>query len=349
MGAGTQAGPCPRDCAMNVPGVDPDMPGNLRVAVIDDYMRIAPGAVDWSRLGHQAEVNFFHDRITGSTEIIERLQSYDVICAMRERTRFDGVLLRALPRLKLLVTTGMRNPAIDLQSAADRGILVCGTETPGVAAAEHAWALILSLMRAVPAEDQAIRQGAWQTRLGEDLSGRTLGIVGMGKLGGVVARVGEAFGMRVLSWSPDLSLGRPLPGETSHQALLALLGQSDVVSIHLVLSDISAGLIGAPEIAVMKPTAYLVNTARSRIVDNAALVDALQAGRLAGAGLDVFDEEPLPSGHPLTRLPNTVLTPHSGHITRQTVEGFYRQTLEALQAWLMGSPIRVLTSSTRAS
>jgi phosphoglycerate dehydrogenase-like enzyme len=261
---------------------------------------------------------------------------------MRERTPFQRSLLQRLPQLRLLVTTGMRNASIDLQAAVDNGVTVCGTEGLPYPTAELTWGLILALARQIPREDHATRNGQWQVSLGVGLQRLVLGVIGLGRLGSQVATVGKAFGMEVLAWSQNLTAERAAQCGATLVEKDDLLSRADVVTIHLILGERSRGLIGARELGLMKPTAYLVNTSRGPIVDEAALIQALEQGRIAGAGLDVFDEEPLPLNHPLRRLENTVLTPHMGYVTRDTYEVFYGQAVEDVQAFLRGSPVRVL-------
>jgi phosphoglycerate dehydrogenase-like enzyme len=261
---------------------------------------------------------------------------------MRERTPFPRALLERLPRLRLLVTTGMRNAAIDLQAAADRGVLVCGTGGLPYPTAELAWGLVLALARRIPREDRATREGRWQETVGLGLNGKTLGVLGLGTLGSRVARFGRAFEMDVLAWSQNLTAERAAEIGAVRVDRDELLARSDVVTIHLVLSERTRGLIGARELGLMKRTAYLVNTSRGPIVDEAALVRALRDGTIAGAGLDVYDEEPLPPDHALRGLPNTVITPHLGYVTEETYRIFYGQALEDILAYLRGEPVRVL-------
>jgi phosphoglycerate dehydrogenase-like enzyme len=253
--------------------------------------------------------------------------------AMRERTPFPRERLERLPNLKLLVTTGMGNAAIDMEAARELGITVAGTGGTPTHTAELTWALILALARHIPAEDRAVREGGWQHTVGLELAGRTLGVIGLGRLGSQVARIGEAFGMEVIAWSQNMDT--PLTKKE-------LLQRSDIVTIHVRLSERTRGLIGAAELALMKPTAYLVNTSRGPIVDEAALLDALQQGRIAGAGLDVYDIEPLPPDHPLRSAPNTVLTPHVGYVTDASYRVFYSDAVEDIAAWLRGDPVRVI-------
>jgi phosphoglycerate dehydrogenase-like enzyme len=264
------------------------------------------------------------------------------VVAMRERTAFPRPLLEKLPKLRLLVTTGMRNASIDMQAAADQGVTVCGTSGLPYPTAELTWGLVLALFRRIAVEDRATREGQWQTTLGLGLNGKTLGVIGLGTLGSRVARYGKAFEMEVLAWSQNLTAERAAEAGATLVGKEELLRRSDVVSLHLVLSDRTRGLLGARELGLMKRTAYLVNTSRGPIVDEAALVRALQDGAIAGAGLDVFEPEPLPLDHPFRKLPNTVITPHLGYVTEETYRVFFGHALEDVQAFLRGAPVRVL-------
>jgi phosphoglycerate dehydrogenase-like enzyme len=313
-----------------------------RIALLDDYQSVALRMADWQSLPADVEVVAFRDHLAGPDAVAARLADFDVVMALRERTPFPRELLERLPRLRLLVTAGMRNAAIDLAAAADRGIVVCGTAGLPYPTAELAWGLILALARHIPAEDRATREGRWQETVGRGLNGKTLGVLGLGTLGSRVARFGRAFEMTVLAWSQNLTAERAAEVGATLAGKDELLARADVVSIHLVLSDRTRGLIGARELQRMKRTAYLVNTSRGPIVDEAALVHALREGTIAGAGLDVFDEEPLPPDHPLRGLPNTVIAPHLGYVTEETYRVFYGQALEDVQAYLRGAPIRVL-------
>ena len=315
-----------------------------RVAILDDYQGVALRLADWGRLPAGADVVVFRDHAADEAAVAARLADFDVVVAMRERTPFPRTLIERLRRLRLLVTTGMRNASIDLRAAADHGVVVCGTGGLPYPTAELTWALILALVRHVPREDRATRDGRWQETLGTGLNGKTLGVLGLGQLGSRVARVGRAFEMDVLGWSQNLTAERAAAvGATLAGSRDELLAGADVVTIHLVLSDRTRGLLGARELALMRRSAYLVNTSRGPIVDERALIDALRAGAIAGAGLDVYDEEPLPLDHPLRRLPNTVITPHLGYVTEDTYRIFYAQALEDVGAFLAGTPIRVLT------
>jgi phosphoglycerate dehydrogenase-like enzyme len=310
-----------------------------RVAVLDDYQGVALGCADWSAL----EVEVFPDHVADDDALVERLAPFDVVVAMRERTPFTRARLERLPNLRLLVTTGMRNASIDLDAAREQGITVCGTGSLGPPTAELAWALILALTRHVPAEDRAMREGGWQHTIGPELAGHRLGIVGLGRLGARMAAIARAFEMEVVAWSRNLTAERAAEAGAERVDKEELLATADIVTIHLVLSDRTRGLIGAPELALMRPTAYLVNTSRGPIVDEAALLDALHGGRIAGAAADVYDTEPLPPDHPLRRAPNTVLTPHIGYVTTGTYERFYGDAVEDVDRWLAGDPVRVLS------
>jgi phosphoglycerate dehydrogenase-like enzyme len=317
----------------------------VQVAVLDDYQDVARAYADWSDLG--AHVQVFHDHLDGHDALVRRLQPFEVVAAMRERTPFPRALLGALPNLRLLVTTGMRNAAIDLEAARDLGITVCGTragtEPAGSSTAELTWGLILALARGIVAEERNVREGGWQQTVGTGLAGHTLGLVGLGRIGRQVAAVGRAFGMTVLAWSENLT------DDAAHEAgarrvdLQDLFASSDVVSIHTQLSPRTRGVVGAKEIARMHPGAFLVNTSRGPIVDEAALREALTEGRIAGAGLDVFGREPLPPDDPWRSTPRTVLTPHLGYVSAGNYRVFYGDTVECIGAYLAGEPVRVLT------
>jgi phosphoglycerate dehydrogenase-like enzyme len=311
----------------------------MRIAVLDDYQRVAHRFADWSRLGEH-ELTFFHEPIDdpGAT-----LEPFEIVCAMRERTAFPAELFDRLANLQLLVTTGRWNASIYIDAAGAHGVTVCGTDVPGASTAELTWGLILALARHVPLEDRNVGEGGWQTTVGLDLAGRTLGIVGLGRLGSIVARYGAAFGMRLVAWSQNLTAERAADWGAELVTKDELFTSADVVTIHLILSGRTRGLVGEREFGLMKPTAYLVNTSRGPIVDEAALLAALEAGTIAGAGIDVYDCEPLPAGHPLRHAPNTVLTPHIGYVTEDTYRVFYKQTLEDVEAWLAGEPVRVLS------
>ncbi|WP_434563858.1 D-2-hydroxyacid dehydrogenase family protein [Pseudomonas sp. R1-6] len=314
----------------------------VQIAVIDDWQDVARDVVDWSALESVGQVTFLHDYPADHDTLAARLQGFDVICVMRERTRFDEALLRRLSKLKLLLTGGMRNAALDLKAAAALGIQVCGTDSYKHAAPELTWALIMALTRNLVPEANALRAGLWQQGLGGDLHGKTLAILGLGSIGTRVAQFGQVFGMRVIAWSENLTAERATDAGVTYVSKQALFEQADILSIHLVLGDRTRGLVDAQALGWMKPGALLINTARGPIVDEAALIDALQHKRLAGAGLDVFAQEPLPPDHPFRTLDNVLATPHVGYVSRQNYQQFYGQMIEDLQAWAAGKPIRVL-------
>jgi phosphoglycerate dehydrogenase-like enzyme len=316
-----------------------------RVAVLDDYQDVALKMADWRMLPADTTVQVFREHLADPEALAERLKDFDIIVAMRERTPFPQSLLAKLPKLKLLVTTGMRNASIDVAAASERGIVVCGTRGLGYPTAELTWGLILALLRHIPQEDKATRDGHWQVSLGIGLRDKTLGMVGLGNLGSQVATVGKAFGMTVLAWSQNLTAERAAQVGATLVSKDELLSRSDIVSIHLVLGDRSRGLLGARELAQMKPTAYLINTSRGPIVEEKALVEALQTGIIAGAALDVYDEEPLTLDHPLRRLPNTVITPHLGYVTAEGYKIFYGDVVEDIHAFLQGKPVRVVEAA----
>jgi len=313
-----------------------------RIALLDDYQGVALRFADWSSLPAGTEVVAFADHLADLDALAARLAPFDGIVVMRERTPVTARLLERLPKLRLLVTTGMRNASIDLAAATARGVVVCGTAGLPYPTAELTWGLILSLMRRIPTEDRATREGRWQVTVGQGLNGKTLGLLGLGTLGSRVAKVGRAFEMQLLAWSQNLTAERAAEAGATLVGRDELLARADIVSVHLVLSERTRGLIGTRELALMKRSAYLVNTSRGPIVDEAALIAALRAGTIAGAGLDVFDEEPLPGAHPFRQLPSTVITPHLGYVTDATYRIFYEQAREDVEAFLRGAPVRVL-------
>jgi phosphoglycerate dehydrogenase-like enzyme len=312
------------------------------VAVLDDYQDCAREMADWGSLPPGTRVSYFHDHLADEDQLVARLAEFEIVIAMRERTAFQRSLLARLPGLRLLVTTGMRNAAIDLQAASELGVIVTGTGGTKTHTAELTWALILSLHRHVPAEDASVRAGGWQRTVGTELAGKTLGVVGLGNIGRRVAAIGQAFGMQVVAWSQNLTGEAAAAVGVTRVDRAELFSRADVVTIHLVLGERTRGLVGAPELAAMKASAYLVNTSRGPIVDAAALTDCLRRKGIAGAGLDVYDVEPLAADHPLRALPNTVLTPHLGYVTEDNYRTFYAQAVEDVAAFLAGSPVRVL-------
>lgn len=314
-----------------------------RIAVIDDYQGVARRFADWDSLKPN-EVTIFQAPLGDQDAVAKALQPFDIVGVMRERTAFPAALIERLPNLKLIVTTGARNASIDVKAAAAKGIVVCGTEGQNHPTPELTWALILALARKIPAADQAMRGGQWQENIapGVGLKGLTLGLLGLGRLGGNVAKVGAAFGMKLIAWSNNLTAERCAEIGATLVDKATLFKQADVLTIHMVLGPRSRGLVGAGDLALMKPSAFLVNTSRGPIVDEAALLAALGAGQIAGAGIDVYDQEPLPANHPLRRAKNTVLTPHLGYVTGDTYDLFYPQMVEDMRAFLAGKPIRVV-------
>jgi phosphoglycerate dehydrogenase-like enzyme len=320
----------------------------LRCAVLDDYQRVALTSADWSVLGDRVDVRVLDRHVDGDDLLASLIGDCDIVVIMRERTPFTRSLFARLPNLTLLVTSGMRNASIDLAAAREHGVTVCGTASRSEPPAELTWALILALARHVMQESASLRaNGPWQQTVGADLHGRTLGLLGLGNIGSRVARVGTAFGMRVLAWSQNLTADRAhASGAELARSKDELLAASDVVSIHLVLSDRTRGLLAAADLRRMKPTAYLINTSRAAIVDQHALLQALREGWIAGAGLDVFEEEPPPGNHPLRVLPNVVATPHLGYVSQENYRTYYGEAVEDIAAFLEHAPIRVLKEST---
>lgn len=314
----------------------------MRIALLDDYQGVARQLAPWEELAPEHQVTAFHDHLPDEAAVAERLQPFEAVMALRERTPFPRSLLERLPNLKLLCTAGMGNTAIDLQACTELGIVVCGTPGSARSTMELSWALMMAVMRNVPGEDRAMRQGRWQTHVGTGLDGKTLGLLGLGRIGAMMAGVARAFDMKVIAWSENLTAERAEEAGAERVPFNELLQRSDVVSIHLRLSERTRRLLGAHELGLLKPAAYLINTSRGPIVDEAALVDALQRKAFAGAGLDVFDTEPMPAEHPLYALDNVVLTPHLGYVTREVYAKFYGETLNNIKAWLHGSPERVL-------
>ncbi|GAA3104692.1 D-2-hydroxyacid dehydrogenase family protein [Streptomyces echinatus] len=316
----------------------------LRCAVLDDFQGVAAESADWSVIEDQVDVVPLREHLDGEDALAAALADYDIVVTLRERVPFPGSLIARLPRLKLLVASGMRNSVIDYAAAEAHGVTVCGTASSSTPPVELTWALLLGLARGIVQESNALRgDGPWQSTVGADLHGRRLGLLGLGKIGGRVAQVGLAFGMRVSAWSQNLTKERA--GEAGVELAASkeeLLGDSDFVSIHLALGDRTRGLVGAAELALMKPTAYLVNTSRAAIVDQDALLAALREGRIAGAGVDVFDVEPLPAGHPMRSAPRLLATPHLGYVSRANYATYYGQAVEDIQAYLAGSPLRRL-------
>jgi phosphoglycerate dehydrogenase-like enzyme len=314
-----------------------------KIAVLDDYQNASARYGDWTSLEGCA-VDAFTDHVTGDA-LINRLKGYDVVVAMRERTPLNRATIAALPQLKLIVTTGMSNAAIDIEAAAEHGVLVCGTSGIMSNTVELAWGLIIGLLRHIPAEHERIRAGGWQHTMGGDLSGRTLGLVGLGRTGTQMARVGNSFDMNVVAWSQNLTseIAAERGAKLVHKN--ELFETADVVSIHLVLSERTLGLVGAAELGRMKPSSVLINISRGPIVDEAALIQSLLDGGISGAALDVYDVEPLPADHPLRRLPNVLLTPHIGYVTESCYRIFYEEIVHDVDSWLHDAPVRVLAAA----
>src|SRR6266851_3683101 len=314
----------------------------FRVTILDDYQETALRLADWGKLHPQAQITAINTHVADRETLAGRLHDCDAVVAMRERTAFPAGLFARLPNLKLLITAGMRNAAIDLDAAVTHGVTVCGTDMLPYPTAELTWGLILGFARNLAREDRAMREGKWQTTIGTGLKGKTLGLLGLGRLGAQVAAVGKAFGMTSIAWSQNLTDEHAASVGVRRVDKAALFAESDVISIHLVLGERTRGLVKAADLAGMKKTAFLVNTSRGPIVEEAALIAALEEGRIAGAAIDVYDDEPLPADHKLLRLGNTVLTPHLGYVTEENYRLVYGQAVEAIAAYVAGAPIRVL-------
>ncbi|MER5538155.1 D-2-hydroxyacid dehydrogenase family protein [Streptomyces mirabilis] len=316
----------------------------FRCAVLDDFQNVASTCADWSTLSDRVEIVSFAEHFATEDELASALADFDFVVTLRERVPFPDSLLNRLPRLKLLIASGMRNSVIDYAAAKAGGVTVCGTQSSSTPPVELTWALLLGLARGIVQENNALRDGGpWQSTVGADLHGRTLGLLGLGKIGSRVARIGLAFGMEVTAWSQHLTKERADEvGVELASSKEELLASSDFVSLHLALSDRTRGLLGAAELALFKPTAYLINTSRAAIVDQDALLAALHEGRIAGAGIDVFDVEPLPGNHPMRTAPRLLATPHLGYVSRANYAQYYGQAVEDIQAYLDGAPVRVL-------
>jgi phosphoglycerate dehydrogenase-like enzyme len=306
----------------------------VRIAVLDDYQNVALAMADWSVLDDRASVTVFNDHLTDPDKVVARLQPFDVVCVMRERTPMTRAIIERLPKLRLIASTAARNASIDLEAAKEIGVHVVHTGYSSAPTVELSWALILASARNLIAENDALRGGGWQCQIGDDLAGRTLGLLGLGNIGAAVARIGRAFDMKVISWSQNLTADRAAGAGAELVTKEELFRQADIISVHLVLSDRTRGLVGATELALMKPAARLVNTSRGPIVVEADLVAALREGKIAGAAVDVFDQEPLPLDHPFRSLPNLLATPHIGYVTRGLYERFYRDTVQNIVQWL---------------
>ena len=314
----------------------------MRIAVLDDYQNVALDLADWSALPSSAEIEVFQDHLADEERLVARLQGFDAVIGMRERTPFPRSVLSQLPGLKLLITTGGRNASFDVDAATELGIVVCGTGGAGEGPTELTWGLIIGLLRKIPQEDRLTREGRWQTTIGVGLKDKTLGLIGLGHIGGLMARVGNAFQMNVIAWSQNLTAQRAAECQATLVDKDTLFRESDIASVHLRLSDRTRDLVGAREIALMKPTSYLVNISRGPIINEAALVDALERRAIAGAALDTFDVEPLPADHPFLRLDNTIIAPHLGYVTEEGYRAFYAGAIEDIRAYAAGEPVRVI-------
>ncbi|MFE0790726.1 D-2-hydroxyacid dehydrogenase family protein [Streptomyces mutabilis] len=319
----------------------------LRCAVLDDFQQVATEIADWSPVADDVDVVSFGTHFTDEDALAAALTDVDIVVTLRERVPFPASLIARLPRLKLIVASGMRNSVIDYAAAEAHGVTVCGTASSSTPPVELTWALLLGLARGIVQESNGLREGGpWQRTVGADLHGRRLGLLGLGKIGSRVARVGLAFGMRVSAWSQNLTEERADEvGVELAPSKEALLSTADFVSVHLALGDRTRGLLGPAELALLKPTAYLINTSRAAIVDQDALLAALREGRIAGAGVDVFDTEPLPADHPMRTAPRLLATPHLGYVSRANYATYYGQAVEAIRAYLAGSPVRRLPTS----
>lgn len=315
----------------------------MRVAVLDDYQRVAQSFADWSPIGDDVEVVSFADHIADPEQLVSALAAFDVVVMMRERTPLPASVVERLKGIQLIVTTGMRNAVLDVGAAAAAGIAVAGTSGTITPTSELTWGLIFAVLRDIPAQDARVRAGAWQSTIGTGVFGKTLGVVGLGNLGRLVARAGLAFGMDVIAWSQNLTAERAEAAGVELVTKEDLLARADVATIHLVLGDRTRGLIGEAELRAMKSTAVLINTSRGPIVDQDALLRALDESWIAGAGIDVFDDEPLPPDHPLRSAPRSVLTPHIGYVTDDCYRVFYRDIVEDIASFVRGTPVRLLT------
>jgi phosphoglycerate dehydrogenase-like enzyme len=315
----------------------------LRCAILDDYLNIALNVADWTKIGDRVDVTVFNHHFPDEAAALSALKDFEIVCAMRERTPFPRALIAALPKLKLLLTSGMRNAAIDMEAAKERGIVVCGTQWSQDPTAPLTMGLILELTRGIGRENARMHAGElWQTFPGIEIEGRTLGIVGLGKLGSKIAGLAKAFGMKVIAWSPNLTPERAKEVGVGYASKEELFSTADIITIHVVLSQRSRGLVSRDDLARMKPSAYLVNTSRGPIVDEQALLEALQQKRIAGAGVDVFSVEPLPLDHPFRKLDNMVITPHLGYVSVDALRAHYGQMVDTIDAWFKGERPRRL-------
>jgi phosphoglycerate dehydrogenase-like enzyme len=316
-----------------------------RCAILDDFQNVALKMADWSKVTGDVDFKAFNEHLGGPDNVIKALQDYEIVVAMRERTAFPRAVIEKLPKLKLLITTGMRNASIDMAAAAEKGVTVCGTGSFGSPTSGIAIGLMLELTRHIGYENARLKAGeTWQVTIGPELEGLTLGILGLGKLGTRTALIGKAFGMRVIAWSTNLTPEKCKEAGVEYVTKEELFKQSDFISIHVVLSQRSRGLVGAADIALMKPTAYLINTSRGPIIDEAAMLAALRDKKIGGAGLDVFDIEPLPKDHPLRKMDNVVLTPHLGYVALKNYRNYFAGVVEDIRGFVDGKPVRVMTN-----
>ncbi|MGA7387440.1 MAG: D-2-hydroxyacid dehydrogenase family protein [Pseudolabrys sp.] len=316
----------------------------VRAAILDDYQNVAMKFADWSGISKDVEIKVFNAPLDGPDAVIKALRGFAIVVGMRERTPFPRKVIEALPDLKLLITTGARNNSFDVKACAERGVTVCGTGAAGSPTAGIAFGLMLELTRRIGFENARLKAGEpWQVTIGRDLEGLTLGILGLGKLGQRSATVGKAFGMRTIAWSQNLTEEKAKAAGADLVSKEDLFRNADFITIHLVLSDRSRGLVGAKELGLMKKTSYLINTSRGPIVDEKALIAALQNNAIAGAGLDVFDVEPLPPNHPFRKMDNVVITPHLGYVSEQNYRKYFPDIVEDIRAWLDGKPVRVIS------
>ena len=314
-----------------------------RCAILDDYQNVALRMADWSKVSGDLEIEVFNQHLGGPDKVVEALQGFDIVCAMRERTAFPRAVIEKLPDLKLLVTTGLRNASFDVAAAKQRGVVVCGTPSVGSPTSGVAIGLMLELTRRIGYENARMKAGQpWQTSIGVDLEGLTLGALGLGKLGTRTARIAQAFGMKVIAWSQNLTPEKCKDAGVDYVSKQDLFRRADFITIHLILSQRTRGLVGAEEIGLMKPSAYIINTSRGPIIEEAALLAALRESKIAGAGLDVFDVEPLPVEHPLRKISNVVLTPHLGYVSLQNYRAYFGGVVDDIRAFLDGKPVRVL-------
>jgi D-3-phosphoglycerate dehydrogenase len=314
-----------------------------RCAILDDYQNVVLNVTDWSKVAGDLDIKVFNEHLGGPDNVVKALQGFNIVCAMRERTPFPRAVIEKLPDLKLLITTGLRNASIDVAAAKERGVVVCGTPSVGNPTSGIAIGLMLELTRRIGYENARMKAGVpWQTTIGMDLEGQTLGVLGLGKLGTRTANIAKAFGMKVIAWSQNLTPEKCKEAGVEYVSKEDLFRQADFITIHVILSQRSRGLVGAKEIALMKPTAYIINTSRGPIVDEAAMLAALRDKKIGGAGLDVFDIEPLPVDHPLRKMDNVVLTPHLGYVATQNYRAYFAGVVDDIRAFIDGKPVRVM-------